>query len=113
MPHDADPAVAGLAARSRDAVASRRIYRVRGLCSPSGFLNRGVHCVVLMIAGELLRDLSAALVFEYYKVAQEVEEAALVEHPLQQDLQLGEPRRRDLEALDRPPRLEPLTSRAN
>ena len=98
VPDDADAPVAGLAARPvarlvaaqrlRDAIAGRRLRRAQRL------LDRHVHRVELVVARHLLGELAAARVLEHDEVADEIEEAALLEHAFEHDLQLGQRRRR-------------------
>ena len=70
-----------------------------------------VHGVELVIAGHLLGGLGPFRLLEDDEVADEVEEAALLEHPLEDDLKLRHPGRRELLPRDRPPRHEPFLVR--
>ena len=88
-----------------------------GLRDPLGFLlqrrraqglaDRRLHRVELVIAGHLL-DERATVVLEHDEVAQQRQEAALLEDALDRHLQLGVEGRRQLLTADGPPRLEPL-----
>ena len=112
MPDDADPPIAGIAAR-----LSAGLVPAAGLGDPlrlllqrrraQGLADRRLHRVELVIPGHLL-DERAAVVLEDDVVAQQRQEAALLEDALDRHLQLGVEGRRQLLTVDGPPRLEPL-----
>ena len=112
VPDDADPPIAGIAARlSAGLVPAARLGDpLRFLLQrrrAQGLADRRLHRVELVIAGHLL-DERAAVVLEDDEVAQQRQEAALLEHALDRHLQLGVEGRRQLLAVDGAPRLEPL-----
>ena len=113
MPDHADAPVAGIAARPAAGLvaaaggvgdAPRLGLQRRGA---QGLADRRPHRVELVIAGHLL-DRRPAVVLEDDEVAQQRQEAALLEHALDRHLQLGVEDRRQLLTVDRAPRLEPL-----
>src|SRR5450759_3641898 len=107
MPDDPDPPVAGVPARvGARLVPAQEIARLSRLRGPQRLLQRDVHRVELVVARDLLRQGAAAEVFEDDEGAHEVEEAALLEDPREEDLERRQPRRRVLPPTDRAPRLE-------
>ena len=112
MPDDADAPIAGIAARlSAGLVPAARLGDpLRFLLQrrrAQGLADRRLHRVELVIAGHLL-DERAAVVLEDDEVAQQRQEAALLEDALDRHLQLGVEGRRQILAVDGAPRLEPL-----
>ena len=101
VPDDADPPVAGVAARVRARlVAARRLREPTGrgrgrLRGAERLLHRDVHRVELVVARDLLRQDAAAEVLEDDEVAHEVEEAARSKTPREENLELraGSPAR--------------------
>ena len=93
MPHHSDAAIAGQSRAQR-------------------LLQSQMHRVKLVIAGHLLGEHSTAHVFEHDKVADQIEEAALLKNAFEYNLQLGQTRHCFLPG-DRPPRLEPLPVRTD
>ena len=73
--------------------------------------DRRLDRVELVVSRHLLGEPPAAVVLEHDEVAQEGEEAPLLEHPLDRHLDLGEEHRGQLLAGDGAPRLEPLPPR--
>jgi len=71
-------------------IATFRFRNARGLLehSTQGPLHRHPDGVELVVPGHLLVELSTTVVLEGYEVAQEFEEVALVEHTLQEHLQM-------------------------
>ena len=112
MPDHADAPVAGVAARP-----AARLVAAAGLGDAprfrlqrrgaQGLADRRPHRVKLVVAGHLL-DRRAAVVLEDDEVAQQRQEAALLEDALDRHLQLGVEDRRQVLTVDRAPRLEPL-----
>ena len=116
MPDDADAPVAGLAGPAGlgavhqvDAahVAELRPFRA-GRAGAQGLLDRRVDRVVLMVAGHLLDEHAVAGVLEDDEGADEIEEAAPVEDPLDHDLELAEPVVGQRRAVDGAPGHEPF-----
>ena len=112
VPDDADAPIAGIAARlSAGLVPAARLGDpLRVLLQrrrAQGLADRSLHRVELVIAGHLL-DERAAVVLEDDEVAQQRQEAALLEDALDRHLQLRVEGRRQLLAVDGAPRLEPL-----
>ncbi len=86
MPDDAYAPVSGVASRaeSRFVMAFQLPYCVhRWDGSTKGLFDGGVDRVELVVAGHLLDELPATQILEHNEVAQEVQEAALLEHALQ------------------------------
>ena len=115
MPDHADAPVARLAARLRARLVAPDRSATRSAARPLGraqrLLHRHVHRVELVVAGHLLDERAAARVLEHDEVAHQVEEAPLVEHALEQHLQLRQVRVGQRLARDRAPGLEPLRAR--
>ena len=112
VPDDADPPIAGIAARlSAGLVPAARLGDPLRLLlqrrRAQGLADRRLHRVELVIPGHLL-DERAAVVLEDDEVAQQRQEAALLEDALDRHLQLGVEGRRQLLTVDGAPRLEPL-----
>ena len=100
------PAVAGL-------VAAQRLRRGRRLRRAQRLLHRHVHGVELVVARHLLGELARRpSILEHDEVAQQIEEAALLEHAFQHHLQLGHAAGGVLAPGDRAPGLEPFLARA-
>ena len=72
------------------------------------FLHRHVDRVELMVTRHLLDELAAAQVLEDDEMPQQIEEATLIEHTLDQHPQLGQKSRRQRFPADGPPGLEPF-----
>src|SRR5438445_9838689 len=112
MPDDADPSVARRAPAVPRVVCPAALGG--SLCSglntrgAQGLLDGDVDRVELMVASELLDEDPAAHVFEHGEVLDEVEEAPLVEHALDDHLKLGQARVGERLAGDGAPQLEPL-----
>ncbi len=78
----------------------------------AGRFHRGfhgkIHRVVLVIARHLLHEGAAAAIFEHDEIADQIQEPAFVEHPLQDDLKLRKPRVGKVFSLDGSPGHKPL-----
>src|SRR5690606_10422616 len=103
---DAGP-VAVLWARTHELGSRMRAVPGPELRRPERLPHRDLHGVELVVAGHLLRD-PAVVVLEDDEVPDEVQEAAVLEHTLDEDpeLRLGLPGQ--FRPIDRAPRLEPL-----
>ena len=73
--------------------------------------DRNVDRVKLMVSRHLLRNRSAAEIFEDDEITKEIEKAPLVEHPLDHDLEFRKVIFSKRLARDRAPRLKPLPAR--
>jgi hypothetical protein len=78
-----------------------------GRGSPDGLLYGEADGVELVVARQFLAD-DPRILLEDDEVADQIEEATLLEHAPDQRLQLRHRLRGDILALDRPPRREPL-----
>ncbi len=109
VPHDTHPPVTGVAARPGAGFVTAG--RLRGLVHPRRaqcFVDGDIHRVKLVITRHFLGELAITRVFEHDEVAQQVEEAALVEYAFEYDLQFREIGRCVFAPADRAPRLEPF-----
>ena len=107
VPDYADALVAGRAAGLRfRAIGAARFAHARCISrvdGAQGFAQRDVDGVELVVAGQLLDQQAAAVVLEDLEVAHEIEKAAAVGHPLQDDLQFGQGGRGQVFAVDGAP----------
>ena len=116
VPDHAHAPVAGLTPKPL-LVLSDACGFCRSACSsrvsrPERFFDRNVHCVKLVVAGNLLIELSAAKVLEDNEVAHQLEETTFLEHSLQQDLKLSQALRSIGSSGYRSPGFEPFLPRA-
>ena len=83
-----------------------------GIAARKRFFQRDIDGVELVIAGHLLGELAAAVVLEHDEVADQVEEAALLEHAFQHHLQFGQLADASSSPGDGAPGLEPFLAGA-
>ena len=116
MPDDPDAPIAGLTTRARaglvDAGRLGDAALGRGTGGAERLLHRHIDGPELMVAGHLLGKLAGALVLEDDEVADQIQETAMVEDTLNNDLQLWEVGRGGLAAGDGASGLEPLAARS-
>ncbi len=113
MPDHAYPTVSGIAAGLAARLpAAGDLGGDVSLRRPKCFLHGHVHRMELVIAGHLLCQLAGSRILEHDEVPNQVEKAALVEHTLQDNLQLRQRRRSVGIAGDGPPGLEPFLAGA-
>ena len=113
VPDDADPPVAGTAARlSAGLVPAARLGdppRLLPQCRRAqSFLHRRLYRVELVISGHLLGQLPAPIVLKHDEVPDQRQEPASLAHPLKHHLQLGQVAFSQRLARDRTPGLEPF-----
>ena len=116
VPHDTDAPIANVATRPLPRLIPPRRLHHPARRRTQGLFHRDVHGMELMITGHLFDELATAAtgsgILEHNKIPQQIEKAALLEHALQHDLQLGQVRGGILAPRDRAPGLEPFLARA-